>query len=40
MVKEATIKRFRTIKDPLRVLIGTKKSKHVPIEELEEMAEH
>jgi len=40
MGKEIIIKRFRTIKDPLRVLIGTKKSKHVPIEELEERAEH
>ncbi len=39
MGKEIIIKRFRTIKDPLRVLIGTKKSKHVPIEELEEKAE-
>ncbi len=40
MVKGAMIKKFKATKDPLHVLIGTKKSKHVPIEELEERAEH
>ena len=37
---ELIIKRFVSVKDPLKILIGEKKfKKHVPIEELEEMME-
>ena len=38
--EELTIRRFRVVKDPLRILVGERKFKrHVPIEELEKRAE-
>ncbi|MEM3726620.1 MAG: AbrB/MazE/SpoVT family DNA-binding domain-containing protein [Candidatus Bathyarchaeia archaeon] len=38
--EEIVIRRFRRIKEPLKVLVGkTVSNRHVPIEELEEKAE-
>lgn len=38
--EEIVVRRFRRVKEPLRVLVGKKvSSRHVPIEELEEKAE-
>lgn len=37
---EIVVRRFRRVKDPLRVLVGKARSvRHVPVEELEEGAE-
>jgi AbrB family looped-hinge helix DNA binding protein len=37
---ELSVKRFRMVKDPLRVLVGKRKFKrHVPVAEFEEKAE-
>jgi len=38
--EEILVKRFRRVKDPLKVLVGkTPSVRHVPVEELEEKAE-
>jgi AbrB family looped-hinge helix DNA binding protein len=38
--EEIVVRRFRRVKDPLRILIGkTPSLRHVPVEELEEKAE-
>jgi len=38
--EELTVKRFRVVKDPLRILVGKRKfRRHVPIEELEKEVE-
>jgi len=38
--EELSVKRFRMMKDPLRVLVGTRKFKrHVPVAEFEEKVE-
>lgn len=38
--EELRVRRFRVVKDPLRVLVGKRKFKrHVPVKELEEKAE-
>jgi AbrB family looped-hinge helix DNA binding protein len=38
--EELSVKRFRMVKDPLRVLVGKRKfERHVPVAEFEEKAE-
>ncbi|MBE0513134.1 AbrB/MazE/SpoVT family DNA-binding domain-containing protein [Candidatus Bathyarchaeota archaeon] len=38
--EEIVVRRFRRVKDPLKILIGkTPSLRHVPVEELEEKAE-
>ena len=38
--EEIVVKRFRRLKDPLKVLIGkTASTRHIPVEEIEERAE-
>jgi AbrB family looped-hinge helix DNA binding protein len=37
--EEILVKRFRRLKDPLKVLIGKTAARHIPIEEIEESAE-
>lgn len=38
--EEIVVKRFRRLKDPLKVLIGkTVSTRHIPVEEIEEHAE-
>ena len=38
--EEIVVKRFRRLKDPLKVLIGkTVSARHIPVEEIEEHAE-
>jgi len=39
-VRDAEVKRFRTTKDPLKILVGKKPyRRHVPVDELEEKLE-
>jgi AbrB family looped-hinge helix DNA binding protein len=38
--EEIVVKRFRRLKDPLKVLVGkTASTRHIPVEEIEEWAE-